>query len=245
MVRKFSVVAAMGLLGLGVATARAQWSSVGYQQGNPGGGTEANEYQLDDGVAENSIGLTAGGSFAWLTKYTATAGKTNITNIKVAFGTPVTLNGLPVTAYLWSDPNNDGSPADAQVLAQASGVITGANPSVPINNPTFVNFDIPDTNRNVGQNFFVGVIVQHLAGQFPAAIDQTAPLPGPGVTWGAFNTTPVDPNNLGGNSLTDFFTLSSSGLHGKWLIRADAGVPEPSCLALVGLTGLVGLRRRR
>jgi hypothetical protein len=243
MVRKLSVVAAMGLLGLGVATARAQWSSVGYQQGNQGGGTEANEYQLDDGVAENSIGLTNGGSFAWLTKFTATPGNTLIRNIKVAFGTPLTINGLPVTAYLWSDPNNDGSPADAQVLAQATGIITGGNASVPINNPTFVNFDIPDTTRNVGQNFFIGVIVQHLAGQFPAAIDQTPPLPGAGVTWGAFNTTPVDPNNLGGNNLTDFVTLT--GLHGKWLIRADAGVPEPSCLALVGLAGLAGLRRRR
>ena len=38
-------------------------------------------------------------------------------------GTPAfpdpTLNGLAYTAVLWSDPNGDGSPTDAVVLAMA------------------------------------------------------------------------------------------------------------------------------
>ena len=246
--RRYGLLAAATVLA-GASAAQAQWSSAGYQEGNPGQASLLNEYQLDDGVAENSIGLTNGGSFAWLTRITVSAGKQTITNVKVAFGTPASINGLAATAYMWSDPNGDGSPADAVVLGQANGVVSGGNPAVPINAPTFVNFDIPDQTRAVGSNFFVGVILTHLAGQFPAAIDQTAPLPGAGITWGAFGTTPVDPNNLAASSLTDFFTLSANGLHGKWLVRADAigggTVPEPTGLALLGLAGAVGLRRRR
>jgi hypothetical protein len=247
MVRYLSAVALLACVG----TASAQWSSVGYQQGDPGGSPDANEYQRDDGVAENSIGLTAGGSFLWLTRYTSNAATPIIQNIKAAFGTPLTLNGLPVDAFLWIDANNDGSPAGEAVAATASGVIAGANPSVPINNPTFVTFDIPDTLVTPGQNFFIGVRVQHLAGQFPAAIDQTAPLPGAGITWAAFVPSPgtVNPNNLqpgappAGQNLTDFITLA--GLHGDWMLRADATVPEPVSLGLLAATGLLGLRRRR
>jgi len=244
--RRYGILAAAAMLAC-TGYASAQFTSVGFREGNPGSAPEANEYQLDDGVAENSIGLTSGGNFVWLTKFTVQANKTLITNIRAAFGTPLTITGLPATAYLWSDPNGDGSPADAQVLASAVGVAVG-NTGVPINAPTFVDFNIPDTNRPVGSNFFIGISMNHLAGQFPAAIDQTAPLPGAGVTWGAFGATPnsVDPNNLGASSLTDFFTLSSSGLHGKWLVRADAtNVPEPVSLGLLGLGGLVALRRRR
>ena len=243
MIRYLSAAALLACVG----TASAQFSSVGYQQGDPGGSPDANEYQRDDGVAENSIGLTAGGSFLWLTRYTSLAATPLVTNIKVAFGTPLTINGLQADAFIWSDPNNDGSPADAVVLGTAAGVISGANPSVPINNPTFVNFNIPDTLTIPGQNFFIGVRVQHLAGQFPAAIDQTAPLPGPGITWAAFVASPgtVNPNTLGtGQNLTDFSTLP--GLHGDWLIRADATlIPEPMSLGVFAAAGLLGLRRRR
>ena len=172
-----STTIAMAILLLAANVAQAQWSD--------GAGRSADHrYRLDDGSGENSIGLTNGGSFAWLTRYTIQPNDTLITHIEVAFGTPTSINGLPVTAYLWSDPNNDGIPDDARVLSSASGVIQGANESVPILNPHFVTFDIPDVAFAAGQNFFVGVIVQHLPGQFPAAIDQTEPLPGAGVTAG-------------------------------------------------------------
>src|SRR6476646_2935333 len=80
-------------------------------------------YMIDDGTAEDSIGLTAGGTFVSCNSFPVTGGNNVITSISIAWGTPLfpdpTLNGLPYTAVLWSDPNGDGSPTDAVVLAQA------------------------------------------------------------------------------------------------------------------------------
>lgn len=242
MVRYLSAVALLAC----ASVASAQFSDAGFREGNVGGTPDINEYQRDDGVAENAIGLTAGGDFAWIMRYTSQVANPLITGVRVAFGTPLALNGTAATAYVWSDPNNDGSPADAVLLGQAAGVVSGANAATPINTPTFVAFNTPDVLIVPGQNFFVGVKVTHLAGHFPAAIDQTAPLPGAGFTWGTFGAAgSFNPNALGtGQNLTDFFTLSANGLHGDWLVRADAAIPEPASLGLLAVAGVLGLRRR-
>src|SRR5207342_1269713 len=87
-------------------------------------------YMIDDGTAEDSIGLTAGGTFVSCNSFSVTGGNNVITSISIAWGTPLfpdpTLNGLAYTAVLWGDPNGDGSPTDAVVLAQAPGVISSA-----------------------------------------------------------------------------------------------------------------------
>ena len=79
-------------------------------------------YMIDDGTAEDSIGLTAGGTFVSCNSFPVTGGNNVITSISIAWGTPAfpdpTLNGLAYTAVLWSDPNGDGSPTDAVVLAR-------------------------------------------------------------------------------------------------------------------------------
>src|SRR6476620_12282683 len=84
-------------------------------------------YLIDDGTAEDSVGLTAGGNLLVLNEFPVSGGNNVITSISCAFGTPLfpdpTLNGLPYTAVLWSDPNGDGSPTDAVVLAQVNGVV--------------------------------------------------------------------------------------------------------------------------
>lgn len=247
MSRLVSVLALFAFAG----TASAQFSASGFQPGNPGGAPEINEYQRDDGVAENSVGAGSV-SLAWLHPFTVNPNQEVITNIRVAFGTNLTINGLPVRTYLWSDPNGDGNPNDAVVLANANGVVTNASATVPINAPVFNSFDIPDTYVGpAGTRFFIGAIVDGLIGttpgtQFPAAIDQTLPFPPLGTTWAAFVANPatVNPNTLGvGQNLTDIGTIA--GLNGKWLLRADAvPVPEPTSVALLGLVGLLAARRR-
>ena len=106
--------------------------------------------------------------------FPVTGGNNVITSISIAWGTPAfpdpTLNGLPYTAVLWSDPNGDGSPTDAVVLAMAPGVISQQGTD------TFITTAIPPTMVTT-TNFFVGFLITHTAGQFPAAFDENAPIP--------------------------------------------------------------------
>jgi hypothetical protein len=172
-------------------------------------------YVIDDGTAEDSVGLTSGGSFVACNEFPVTGGNNVITSISIAFGTPLfpdpTLNGLPFTAALWSDPNGDGSPTDAVVLAQANGVISGAGTD------TFVTVAIPPTMVTTG-NFFVGFLITHTAGQFPAAFDESAPIPN--RSWVA------QTSNI--NDLSGSITIESAGLIGNWMIRADGNTGGPT-----------------
>ena len=167
-------------------------------------------YQIDDGTAEDSIGLTNGGTFAALNEFPVTGGCNLITAIQIAWGTPVnpdpTLDGLAYTAVLWSDPNGDGSPHDAVVLASAPGVISqeGTN--------TFITTTIPPTLVTT-PNFFVGFLITHNAGQFPAAYDESNPLSN--RSW-VDQTTDI-------NDLSQAILVETTGLPpGNWLIRAVA-----------------------
>ncbi len=166
-------------------------------------------YMIDDGTAEDSIGLTAGGTFVACNSFPVTAGNNIITSISIAWGTPAfpdpSLNGLPYTAVLWGDPNGDGSPTDAVVLASGSGVISmeGTN--------TFITTTIPPTMVTT-PNFFVGFLITHVAGQFPAAFDETAPT--------LSNRSWIDlTSNI--NDLSGSAPIESFGLVGNWLIRAE------------------------
>ena len=173
-------------------------------------------YMIDDGTAEDSIGLTSGGTFVACNSFPVTGGNNVITSISIAWGTPAfpdpTLNGLAYTAVLWSDPNGDGSPTDAVVLAMAPGVISqqGTN--------TFITSVIPPTMVTT-TNFFVGFLITHTAGQFPAAFDEDAPTLS-NRSWVA-QTTSI-------NDLSGAITIESAGLVGNWLIRADGNTGGPT-----------------
>src|SRR5215208_656582 len=166
-------------------------------------------YMIDDGTAEDSVGLTAGGSFVACNSFPVTGGNNVITSISIAWGTPAfpdpTLNGLPYTAVLWSDPNGDGSPTDAVVLAMAPGVVAQQGTD------TFITTVIPPTMVTT-TNFFVGFLITHTAGQFPAAFDETAPsLPNRSFVAQTANI----------NDLSGAFPIEQAGLVGNWLIRAE------------------------
>src|SRR6478672_7817966 len=172
-------------------------------------------YMIDDGTAEDSVGLTAGGSLVALNSFPVSGGNNVITSISIAWGTPLfpdpTLNGLPYTAVLWSDPNGDGSPTDAVVLAMAPGIISQQGTD------TFITTAIPPTMVTTA-NFFVGFLVTHTAGQFPAAFDESAPIPNR-----SFIALTSSINDLSGAA-----PIESFGLVGNWLIRADGNTGGPT-----------------
>src|SRR6476659_5267628 len=172
-------------------------------------------YMIDDGTAEDSIGLTAGGTFVSCNEFSVFGGNNVITSISIAWGTPLfpdpSLNGLPYTAVLWSDPNGDGSPTDAVVLAQAPGIISQQGTD------TFITTAIPPTMVPTA-NFFVGFLVTHTAGQFPAAFDESAPIPNR-----SFIALTSSINDLSGAA-----PIESFGLVGNWLIRADGNTGGPT-----------------
>lgn len=223
--------AALGVVVCAGGTAFGQYfSNVGPTGHTRPGETRLNEYTIDDGVAEDAIGLTAGGAMTWANRFTSVAGQETITGINVAFGVDSVINGLALTANVWSDPNGDGSPVDGVILSSVAGVISGAVDATPGN--VFVTFDIPDVMIPAGQNFFLGIILpSHSAGMFPAAIDQTATQVrswvGIGEGWGG---------TVG--------EIGTFGLPGNWQVRGNA-VPAPSGLALLAVGGLAAFRRRR
>ncbi|HMJ04868.1 MAG TPA: PEP-CTERM sorting domain-containing protein [Chthoniobacterales bacterium] len=200
----------------------------------------AQSYILDDGTAENSVGLNGGGGadIIVLNSFAVTGGFNVINSISIAFGSPggtgANMNGVAFTAILWNDPNGDGSPTDATVLTTAPGVVSGFSTNA------FVTVSLTPT-AVLTPNFFVGFLITQPDPAFPAAFDQTAPT----FANRSFVTggTTGDINDLNNNDLP-VAAIESFGLVGNWLIRANA-IPEPSTymLAGLGLLGLLGLRR--
>jgi hypothetical protein len=175
----------------------------------------ASTYQIDDGSAEDAIGLTAGGDTICLNEFAVIPGSENISSVSIAWGTPAffdpTLDGLPYTVAIWSDPNGDGDPGDAVLLTTASGVVSDQGTD------TFITTSLSASIST--SNFFVGFLITQGAGQFPAAFDESSPINNRSyIAGGASGNI----NNLNDNDLP-VAPIESFGLFGNWLIRADAG----------------------
>ncbi|MCX5649883.1 MAG: right-handed parallel beta-helix repeat-containing protein, partial [Planctomycetota bacterium] len=67
---------------------------------------------VDDGVAEDSVGNNALGNFIWLNAFQVETGGEILRAVELAFGDGIP-EGDPVTVHVWTDPTNDGNPADA------------------------------------------------------------------------------------------------------------------------------------
>ena len=175
------------------------------------------DYQLDDGSAENSIGLTNGGDIMWMNAFEATNGSATIGTIYSAYGSDGGSTLPPsraATAYVYEDPDDDGNPDDAELVAE-------------------VDFTLEDPNTNeftavdmggaaVDGVFFIAVLVEdHAPGQFPAPIDESSGSMQSSWVVGQ-GTGDFDDENLGNNGLPPSL-VDDVGLPGNWLLRADAG----------------------
>jgi uncharacterized repeat protein (TIGR01451 family) len=173
-------------------------------------------YVLEDGTADDAIGLNTGGDIICLNEFAVIPGAEVITSVEIAWSAPSfpdpSLDGLPYTVALWSDPNGDGDPTDAVLLTTASGVVAFEGTD------TFITTNISPTLITT-PNFFVGFLITHQAGQFPAAFDETAPMSNRSYLAG--DSVQGNIEDLNSNELP-VAPVESFGFVGNWLIRADS-----------------------
>jgi hypothetical protein len=208
------------------------------------------------------------GDLLWLNRYTVEVGSEILDAVSLTFGaTPrpgLSLSsGLadwqtkpyPVTVLLYSDPNNDGNPIDAQLLTQATGRVQ--NPDTN----ELTTIALPTTTLPVGQNFFVGALFRNLErNQRPATADRgpvDAPTASLGRSWFTIgNHGDGQPSNIDLTNLANNFAPNGGPspvplptVYGNWVLRATGqprpqNVPEPGVLFGWGAIG-VGLLGRK
>ncbi|MBL9149269.1 MAG: hypothetical protein JNM94_11300 [Phycisphaerae bacterium] len=171
------------------------------------------EYALDDANPEFYVASDAP-NMGWLINYVIEPGRERISAINVMDGQmPL---GAPVDVYLWSDPNNDGDPTDAKVLAHVATTVQ--NPLLFVYN----RVDIPDVYVGpAGTSFFVGAIASFTPfTDFPAPKDSLFKT---GTSWLVGKFSAIDPNDLSADA-DEFLKIDDLGgpFIGVWCVRAEA-----------------------
>lgn len=182
-------------------------------------------YALDDGEADISV-RSDGTHMAWLNSFTVTPGGESLVAIDATFGDSAA--GQSVTLCIWSDPDGDGDPTDATVLASRTLVV-----EVGMTDPdTLVRLDMPQTKIGpIGTSFFVGVVVDvELGGSdFPARADWDEPTT-PDRSWIVGAIAPIDANDLSANAV-EFDLFENVLPAGNWSVRAVVGGGTADCNA--------------
>lgn len=175
------------------------------------------ELILDDGVAEDSIGLTTGGQFIWLNRFTpaADAFPFTIDEIQVILNNTVSLSDQ-FQVVIYSDTDGDGDPGTGAVYLGGQTFTAQFNDMATFNVFTLTEPVAVDGPGDV----LVGLVNRSgTAGysDYPAAIDQTASQ---NRSWiGAYSTgnppavPPLPTDDLWG-------IVDSFGLPGNWTLRA-------------------------
>ena len=164
-------------------------------------------YSLDDGTGEARV-RSDGTHTAWLNRYVVANDVTTITHLELPIAPDQA--GNTHFLYVWSDPDGDGNPTDAQVLVEYELFLTEGNID------QFLLIDIPDVEIGPnGTSFFIGAMVE-TPDTFPAIEDITAPHFG-GQSWIIGKNSAIDPNNLSDGAIE--FATTESFLTGNWLMR--------------------------
>jgi hypothetical protein len=174
--------------------------------------------QVDDGSMEDCIGLTAGGNFFFLNRFTPTEYPVGLTQIQTMWDTnQIGCNILIGASFdLATYRDNDNNPANG-----ATNVSSHPGQTVTVLN-AFQTTTIPTANFAAGPgDILVGVVTRTgmtSAGQFPAAFDSTASQV---RSWAGFGGVPPTPPPV---PFGTFGTIDSFGLPGNWILRAQGTV---------------------
>lgn len=166
-------------------------------------------YALDDGTTETATYIEANGEMAWLQRHQVMSGCQQITAVGVAWGFSAEgpANGAAARVYVWEDPNDDGLPNDAILLAVKDVTVQNTRTDI-------VNQYLLDSAVSVSGTFFIGASFP-IGGIPVAALDTNSPYVS-GSTWFAWMVNqPFNPTNLGANSQppTEGSTFGSAFAH--------------------------------
>ncbi len=191
-------------------------------------GTQAvssDEYIYDSGVSTLSVGGFESVSLLWAHHFDRQVGAAVLTAVSTTFR-DVFEPGQSFQVHVWSDPNGDGNPSDAFLLASASGTVDAGS----IETDVFQTLSIGPVA--LPPSFFIGAATP---GDFPAPLDQTIDN---GDAWIDSNGVEYDPNLVVGA-----FNIDDAGVSGVWMLRAhaaDSGPPVPAS-GTWGMIALIGL----
>ena len=175
-------------------------------------------YVMGTDILTESLGLFAQMGFWWCVQYEVEPGASILDRIDIAFGT-VAPNSL-ATIVVWSDPDQDGSPRDAEVLYSEDIIVSQPNEDIGLP-ALFTTLDIPPLDLGpTGTRFFIGAFTQNQQNQpYPAAFNNEAYL---ARSWFGTGSSPFELMNL--------YSLGNQGFIGEWMIRGFSGeVPMFDC----------------
>lgn len=159
---------------------------------------------------------------AWITRFDVQAGARNLDSFEMHIGTLPA--GTLMNVYVWSDPNGDGNPRDAQILWEGTHIMAEGERSVVI--------DVPEIDLgNTGSRFFVGCILPEAVTEvdFPAQLDFSGHHPRY-HSWGIGSNTPIDPTNLQQDAI-EYGTLENLLFAGSWVISVKTIASANDCNA--------------
>ncbi|MFG0293119.1 MAG: hypothetical protein ACF8MJ_08190 [Phycisphaerales bacterium JB050] len=186
------------------------------------------EYILDDGTGNVNVGPPSSfdADMLWGNYFQAAEGGELIVELKVSLGTSYPLddfdNPVPLTLYLFEDPDDDGDPTNAIPVASLSFVPTVFSQT---------DFNIVAIEPTLVEGgFFVAANVFADGGvDRPARLD---PQPVGGENAWLFYDEEINPDDL---ASSPFFTTMDNPefvpIFGVWMIRA-VGQPKPLCADL-------------
>jgi len=190
------------------------------------------EYAADDGSGNINIGPAFSAEMLWGNYFTAESGFNTITTIRVSFGSIAP--DRPLDLLLFDDPDDDGDPGNAVLVAQSAALTVAAGPNV------FIDYAIDPTS--VSSGFFVAAKMLVTSSDRPGRLD---PQSITGQSWLYF-ADQIDVGNLGGSPYV--LNMDNAPFPGTWMMRAMA-VPVPGTgaagLAILAHFGLGHRRRTR
>jgi len=174
-------------------------------------------YQHDTDSMTGAVGTDLGNNqtICWLSHHIVAPGREIINGIEIAYG--VMEEGRPVTLAVWSDPDGDGIPFDAELLTSVDTEVV--SPWLPL---TPINVEIPETFLGKpGTSFFIGAFVENALvapASFPATFDAESTA---NASYWIATLTPFDPDDVTANA--DEFDLLGNLFpefpSADWLLR--------------------------